>query len=1377
MPNAASLVVKINADIKDAERGFNQVESRVQGLGGKLGTVLGTAGGFVLGTAINSLIGGFGELAQSGLDFGAQMANVNSILKLSDDGIAQLSNEVLALARNPGIVDTPAALAAGLYQINSSGFTGAEGLKVLEASALAATAGLTSTDVAARAVSAVLNAYQLDAGDAQHISDLLFQTVNDGVISFEELANNLGNTIPLANSLGVSLEDLFAAYSLLTLQGFSGTAAETNIAALMKTAMNPTEALTAAITQQGYATAQQAIETLGFGGYIGLMEDYAESAGLTLFDLIGTQEGVNAALAIGGDNAGAYADEVDKMNHASDGAGATAAALEKQMKSASFQLAKAKQQAMVLATTIMQWLSPSIAGLAAGAASGIGQFTDWLTGAFQLTFDFEKRLGKSNIEAFFSTLGITLENITGLNLDRWFTRMGKAMQRPIDAARKMFDALGRRRWDLLVAGIGDAISSIPKFVGDALKGVETGFEPLDKILHTTGKLFTDFGRLIQELGQGDFAGFMTVLDRTGDHLLDLGDQLLDVGVSAGRQAIDFVLDIVPKIGDWLWDTGSDLISWAIGHLPGSTEGDGTGGPEPGTQSTVSVVLNAVASFGEWIFDIGSDFISWALGHLPGSTEGDLTGGPEPGTPTTKDIFFDLIAQLGQWIFDEGTDFVSWAAAKARTASRAIASAAPAVVDIAMRIGAGAIGAGASLAGWVGSHIGTVIGWMRLGWDGAMTIGGIVIDAIIDGAEGIKGWIESNSSMVIGWIRSGWDGTLAIGSMTIDAIIDGATELKGWISANTTTVQGWIESGWDGTISGISASLSFVASYVSTTWGEYGDDVANAGEWLKGQIGDITTSGLVTLISGIDPQWSPGADISFSDAVDALVKQATSDKTYELPVNIYIGIGDISYDAGEFVNAIFGKLAEIPALLALGPVGMLIALEGWAVKTFGPAMLRSIATGTINFFKGAVGIDENTDISSVISEWLGGVIESIQHAIQTGLSVLDNPFSAIGDTISGWWDAIFSGSDIFGANGSADPAAGYVAGGNLSLFDGLMTTISTAWETFKNDVLGMDWALPSIPFKTGLIGDSVGTIVTFIDDRVADLKAAWEKLKFWENGGDSGVTPRTSDNARFTTSADSNPSNQPGTLANGEIVTTLPDVGSGPGGTVFTATFDIDYTAVDQASQVAFTLGHAWADQTFESTFGAEYQLVDQASQVAWLLGGAWADSMHESTFTADYTQVGSAYSTAFLMGNTWDSQVFTASFAIDTSGLINAVAVARQAAADIAAVMPHSPADEGPLKEPITFDYIADNMRATADRLGEYAQLGASRVGGAFGDRFGMGYSAGDIGSVPHRFGDTYNIKQIFVTPDSEQFQDIARKARTGGDFAVEYAALKQQGV
>jgi TP901 family phage tail tape measure protein len=391
--SAADLMVTFKADTKDAEAGMQRMNKGVTGFA-KSAAAMGAG---VLGAAVFSDIArGFSGAGTAALDFGKNMANVNSIAQLSDGAFAKLNDQVLALTSDPRIAQAPATLAAGLYDIYSSGFQGADGLKVLQQSALAATAGVTDTATAARAITASLNAFGLGAGDAQRVSDVLFQTVNDGVITFDQLANNLGNTIPIANALGLSIEDVGAAYAQMTLKGVPAAQAETQIAGLMRSALNPTQALTDAVQAHGFASATDAIKQKGLAGFLDIVNDAAGGNQETMFDLLGTQEAMNAATILGADGAKNYRKELDKMNGASKGAGATNKALEKQMQSASFQIAKMKQQVLTLATVGFGILAPVI-GKAAGAMTrflsrGVIPFTKAIGAALKGGFAFDKMI-------------------------------------------------------------------------------------------------------------------------------------------------------------------------------------------------------------------------------------------------------------------------------------------------------------------------------------------------------------------------------------------------------------------------------------------------------------------------------------------------------------------------------------------------------------------------------------------------------------------------------------------------------------------------------------------------------------------------------------------------------------------------------------------------------------------------------------------------------------------------------------------------------------------------------------------------------------------------------------------------------------------------
>lgn len=191
------------------------------------------------------------------------LAAIASITSLNKRQLDELGAGVLRLAGRIG-VDAVDAFRA-LYNIIGSGIPAENSLRVLEASAKAAVAGITSIENAARISVQVLNAYQLQVGQIDRVHDILFQTVRDGVISFEELADKFGVVLPAARSAGVSLEELSAATVVLTRNGLSAPRAMTALEGAIKQLAAPTVDAAAAMNELG----------ISYNGFAGTIEQLA----------------------------------------------------------------------------------------------------------------------------------------------------------------------------------------------------------------------------------------------------------------------------------------------------------------------------------------------------------------------------------------------------------------------------------------------------------------------------------------------------------------------------------------------------------------------------------------------------------------------------------------------------------------------------------------------------------------------------------------------------------------------------------------------------------------------------------------------------------------------------------------------------------------------------------------------------------------------------------------------------------------------------------------------------------------------------------------------------------------------------------------------
>ena len=172
--------------------------------------------------------------------FEKQLSRIVGLTQTPKAEIAGLRKEIIELSKEIG--KSPTELAAGAYFILSSGIKDtATAMEVLRLSAKAAQAGLGDTQTVAKTITAVLNAYQLSAGDAALITDVLVQTVTLGSGEASELAASLGFVIPLASQMGIEFEQVGAILATLTNQGLNAAESVTALTGIMTQIVSPSE--------------------------------------------------------------------------------------------------------------------------------------------------------------------------------------------------------------------------------------------------------------------------------------------------------------------------------------------------------------------------------------------------------------------------------------------------------------------------------------------------------------------------------------------------------------------------------------------------------------------------------------------------------------------------------------------------------------------------------------------------------------------------------------------------------------------------------------------------------------------------------------------------------------------------------------------------------------------------------------------------------------------------------------------------------------------------------------------------------------------------------------------------------------------------------
>ncbi|MBW2994356.1 phage tail tape measure protein, partial [Candidatus Woesearchaeota archaeon] len=258
--------------------------------------------------AIRSAAIALGATAESFKDLNENMAYTNTIAQLTDEQLAELTTEVEDMALRVG--KSAGELARGLYDVYSSGFQGAEALDVLEVASKGAIAGMTQTEVAARGLMAVMNAYNRKTGaDAVDIMDSMFKTVDKGVITFEQLASEIGSVASVSSELGIPFKDISAAMSLLTLSGISASESATALESLMRSIIKPSDQAKEAIEKLNERNKdlnfQWDVATLRVRGLQGMIEDLSRATQgnyEVVGEIIPQIRGLRAEMVLGSDD-------------------------------------------------------------------------------------------------------------------------------------------------------------------------------------------------------------------------------------------------------------------------------------------------------------------------------------------------------------------------------------------------------------------------------------------------------------------------------------------------------------------------------------------------------------------------------------------------------------------------------------------------------------------------------------------------------------------------------------------------------------------------------------------------------------------------------------------------------------------------------------------------------------------------------------------------------------------------------------------------------------------------------------------------------------------------------------------------------------------
>ena len=286
---------------------FGEVSTNMRRIGALVGSIY----------AIRSAMMGLASVADDFKEFNEAMAYVNTIAQMTDESLAKLTAQVEDLSVALG--KSAPELAKGLYDIYSSGFEGAEAMQVLEVATQGAIAGLTNVGVAAKGLMAVMNAYNRKTGaDAIDIMNVMFKTVDKGVITFEQLASEIGSVVTMSSQLGIPFEQIGAAMSVMTLRGVSAAESATALEGLMRSIMKPADQAKKATEKLGIEWNVASLRAKGLSGMIKDLSDATQGNFEVIGQIIPEIRGMRAAMVLLSEDGDEFVRMLDIMALRSD---------------------------------------------------------------------------------------------------------------------------------------------------------------------------------------------------------------------------------------------------------------------------------------------------------------------------------------------------------------------------------------------------------------------------------------------------------------------------------------------------------------------------------------------------------------------------------------------------------------------------------------------------------------------------------------------------------------------------------------------------------------------------------------------------------------------------------------------------------------------------------------------------------------------------------------------------------------------------------------------------------------------------------------------------------------------------------------------------
>lgn len=249
--NAGEIRARLSLDTKDFKNKMQDARGQMQGMRGQAGATAMAMQGIATASAVvgTAVVGAIGASVKVAADFEQSMARVKAISGATEGEFAQLEDKAKELGATTAFSASQAS--EGMSYLAMAGFKANQIIGSMPSVLNLASASQMDLGRSADIVSNIMTGFGLTADDTGMAVDVLVQTMTTANTDLEQLGLAMKYVAPVANALGIDINDTATAIAFMSNAGIQGSNAGTALRASLLQLAKPTGQAEDAISELG----------------------------------------------------------------------------------------------------------------------------------------------------------------------------------------------------------------------------------------------------------------------------------------------------------------------------------------------------------------------------------------------------------------------------------------------------------------------------------------------------------------------------------------------------------------------------------------------------------------------------------------------------------------------------------------------------------------------------------------------------------------------------------------------------------------------------------------------------------------------------------------------------------------------------------------------------------------------------------------------------------------------------------------------------------------------------------------------------------------------------------------------------------------------